>query len=145
MNTLVVTIPGRAYQLAQEATLDAKASRAIDGAQVTRRGRGTQATLSMTPGEANALADYFWSLAGVVGDMTASERDGGNEHGPAQQAVLRIEAVLRESTKAKFRVNFCDPARPSKIIRAGSLREAQDRAAARWPMYQVAGVTKVRG
>jgi hypothetical protein len=50
----------------------------------------------MTREEANELADYFWSIADVVGDMTASERDGGNEHSAAQQAILRIEAALRQ-------------------------------------------------
>ncbi len=75
------------------------ADEALSGATVVRRGRGTQAILSMTLDQANALADYFWSVAGVVGDMTSAERDGGNEHHAAQQAVLRIEGAIREAAQ----------------------------------------------
>lgn len=92
---IVSFIPGAAYQLAKEGTPGPLAERALESATVVKRGRGHQAILVMTAAEANALADYFWSVAGVVGDMTAAERDGGNEHKAAQQAVLRIEASIR--------------------------------------------------
>lgn len=97
MKTFIATIPGRAYDLAREGSLEKPAQRAIDNAHLVKRGRGRQAILSMSAVEANSLADYFWSVAGVVGDMSSGERDGGTEHEAAQQAVLRIEAAIRSS------------------------------------------------
>jgi phytoene/squalene synthetase len=81
--------------LAREGSLTEAAQHAIHTATLIRRGRGKQAILAMSEDEAHELADYFWSVAGVVGDMTAAERNGGSEHKAAQQAVLRIEAAIR--------------------------------------------------
>lgn len=98
MKPIVATIPGTAYRIADEGSPGASAREALDNAVLVKRGRGTQAILSMTVDQAHDLADYFWSVAGVVGDMTVAERDGGNEHQAAQQAVLRIEGAIRSAT-----------------------------------------------
>ncbi len=95
MKPIVTTIPGAAYRLAREGSPGKLAESALDKAVLVKRGRGNQAILSMTTEEANDLADYFWSVAGVVGDMSGEERDGGNEHAAAQQAILRIEGAIR--------------------------------------------------
>ncbi len=97
MKVIIATIPGAAYRIAREGTLGELAEEALDNATLVKRGRGRQAILSMSPEQAEELADYFWSVAGVVGDMTSEERDGGNEHAAAQQAVLRIEGAIRSA------------------------------------------------
>jgi hypothetical protein len=101
--TVIATIPGAAYRLARDGSPGELAAEALARAHVTKRGRGTQALLLMSREQANELADYFWSVAGVVGEMTGAERDGGNEHQAAQQAILRIEAALREAPSASVR------------------------------------------
>jgi hypothetical protein len=97
MKPIVAIIPGAAYRLATEGSPGDLAQEVLDNAVIQKRGRGKQAILSMTLEQAHDLADYFWSVAGVVGDMTGEERDGGNEHAAAQQGVLRIEAAIRSA------------------------------------------------
>src|SRR5512146_877413 len=93
-------LPGAAYRLATEGSPGKRSEHALAAAHIFKRGRGTQALVVTDADTANELADYYWSVAGVVGDMTTAERDGGSEHLAAQTAILRIEAALRGSQSA---------------------------------------------
>ncbi len=146
MQTVHFTIPNASRRLILEGSPGEEIHEYVRAAELRRHGRGHQATITMPVDLARNLSDYLWGVEGVVNEMTGAEREGGREAEIAYRARAPIDFALAalEVASPRFRVNFKEPARPDRIIRAANLREAQDIAYERWPVWQVAGVSSLR-
>lgn len=67
---------------------------AVSSAPVRSAGVGTQSLVTMERADAEDLLGYLDSVAGVTADMTATERDGGQEGKAAARAARALRRAL---------------------------------------------------
>ncbi len=96
MTSVTFTIAGASRRLILEGSPGQTILNYVRDAKLRKVGRGTQATITMPADLAQDLSDYLYSIEGVVGDMTASEREGGREAETAWRARATIDFALTE-------------------------------------------------
>lgn len=94
---VVVTIPGRAFDVAAEGNWPIDCPRgwqALSCGERRRVGRGSQVTATLQAEDALDLANYLASVAALWREMTAEERDGDDPR-PLERAALSIHGDPR--------------------------------------------------
>lgn len=87
-------LPGATVSVLGEGSPGEEVEQAVRDATARKYGGGYRYTFTVPVRVAHEMADYLWSVAGAVVDMTADERDGGGEHKAAARGVSLIEAAL---------------------------------------------------
>lgn len=92
--TVWFSLPGAAVRLLREGSPGEEILREVRYADARPVGRGRSYFFSVRREVAEQMHDYLASVAGVVGDMSGAEREGGSEHRVAADAARRIEEAL---------------------------------------------------